>query len=374
MLAAMTATQDDDGWRVLVARSGGVLLHALSALEAALRRLHPPEIQGLREDLAPRLRELTAVRGALEAAVPPEGLGDLHRHWGQVVALAARALEAFLAPSSPETAAAHLLQAMQLHARAQEALFPLRHVFAPVSDYFLEPPARSRAASPPADARPESRSAPPKSGIHIAGDPEGRGGFHLYVPTAWDASRPWPLVVALHGGFGHGRDFLWTWLREARSRGFLLLAPTSRDTTWSLQGPDVDGPALRSMVDWVAERWRVDRERILLTGLSDGATFSLLAGLAVDAPYTALAPVSGVLHPANFANGNLERAAGRRIHLVHGALDWMFPVGLAREARDLLARHGAKVVYHEIADLSHAYPREANGRILTWFDPGLALP
>jgi phospholipase/carboxylesterase len=118
----------------------------------------------------------------------------------------------------------------------------------------------------------------------------------------------------------------------------------------------------------------VDRARILLTGLSDGATYTLLAGLAEGAPYTALAPVSGVLHPDNFANGNLERAAGRRIYLVHGALDWMFPASLAREARDVLAKHGAEVVYREIEDLSHTYPREENAAILEWFDPGMALP
>ena len=128
------------------------------------------------------------------------------------------------------------------------------------------------------------------------------------------------------------------------------------------------------MIAWIAERWRVDRARILLTGLSDGATYSLLAGLAEGAPYTAIAPVSGVLHPANFANGSLARAAGRRIHLVHGALDWMFPVTLAREAAEALRGAGAEITFHEIEDLSHTYPREENARILSWFDPGLALP
>jgi phospholipase/carboxylesterase len=125
------------------------------------------------------------------------------------------------------------------------------------------------------------------------------------------------------------------------------------------------------MVDHVCERWRVDRARILLTGLSDGASFSLLAGLSEDAPYTALAPVSGVLSPLAFALGNLERVRARRIYLVHGALDWLFPVGLARGARDALREAGADLVYREIEDLSHTYPRDENGRILEWFDPRL---
>jgi phospholipase/carboxylesterase len=363
----MTEPGDEAAWQAKVADSGAALLDGLAALESAFRRLHPPEIAALRAEVAPRLPALAEARDALEAFAPPPGLADLHRHWCHVVALGGRALEGFLAPAPPEAAAPRILEAMSAHARAQEALFPFRRIFPPVSDFFFEPAARARAA----ELAPEP--VPPASGLQVAGDPDGRGGFHLYVPECYDAGRDWPLVVALHGGFGHGRDFLWTWLREARSRGVLLLAPTSRDTTWSLHGRDVDGPALRSMIDWVGERWRVDRERVLLTGLSDGATFALLAGLAEGTPYTALAPVSGVLHPANFALGNLERARGRRIYLVHGRLDWMFPVSLAREARDLLVKHGADVLFREVPDLSHTYPREENGRILEWLDPELAL-
>jgi phospholipase/carboxylesterase len=128
------------------------------------------------------------------------------------------------------------------------------------------------------------------------------------------------------------------------------------------------------MVAYVADNWRVDREHILLTGLSDGATYALLCGLQEDMPFTALAPVSGVLHPTNLVNGNLERARGRRVYLVHGALDWMFPIPLARMAHEQLRTAGAEVTFREIADLSHTYPREENDRILTWFHSSLALP
>ena len=94
---------------------------------------------------------------------------------------------------------------------------------------------------------------------------------------------------------------------------------------------------------------------------------------SAESPCTALAPISGVLHPDNFTNGNMQRANGRRIYLVHGALDWMFPIDLARTAADELRRCGADLVFREVEDLSHTYPRGENPRILTWFDPGLAL-
>ena len=61
----------------------------------------------------------------------------------------------------------------------------------------------------------------------------------------------------------------------------------------------------------------------------------------------------------------------RRIYLVHGALDWMFPVAMAQAAAAELKAAGADVTYREIADLSHTYPREENDGILRWFDPRL---
>ena len=60
------------------------------------------------------------------------------------------------------------------------------------------------------------------------------------------------------------------------------------------------------------------------------------------------------------------RLTGLPVYLVHGALDWMFPVDMARQARDTLVATGADVTYRELADLSHTYPREENQRILDW--------
>ncbi len=353
-----------------MARAGAASLGALEALEAVARRLHPPQLSALREGLAPlATRAADASRSLAEARPPPE-LEPFHQQLALGVGEASEALALFTEAGDAPDAVGRVLGAMRRHCRAQEALYPLRQAFPPLGRHFAEPHWHERLAE--LDPEPAEGVS---VGIHAAGsgDEPGRGGFHLYVPERYTADREWPLIVALHGGFGLGRDFLWTWLREARSRGALLLAPSSRDTTWSLNGPDVDAAALISMLDYVAERWRVDRGRVLLTGLSDGGTYTLLAGLAEGAPYSALAVVSGVLHPRNFATGNVARAAGRRIYIAHGALDWMFPVGLASAAAESLREAGADVAYHPIEDLSHAYPREENARILEWWDPQLAL-
>jgi phospholipase/carboxylesterase len=359
-----------DAYAEALAGAGAATLGALQALEAALRRLHPPRIPALRSQLGPLRDRLEDALEAFAAAAVPEGLEAFHQELAGGAGAARDALARFLDRDPAAHPAAGILASMRGHAHAQELLYPLRLALPPLGRFFVEPAWHDRLAAldpePPQGVR---------VGLFRGGgeEEEERGGFSLYVPERYRPDRAWPLVVALHGGSGTGRAFLWSWLREARGRGCLLLAPSSRAGTWALDAPHVEAAALARMVEFVAERWQVDRARILLSGLSDGATFTLLAGLLADAPYTALAPVSGVLHPACLALGNLARARGRRIYLVHGALDWMFPVQLARMARDALADAGADLCYREIEDLSHTYPREENAEILEWLDPALAL-
>jgi phospholipase/carboxylesterase len=354
-------------FRAAVASVGAATLAALEVLAIAERHLHPPMIPRLRQSLAVARDRLEDAHEPFALARPEDAvLASLHEQLGRAARTAGEALSLFVDPGEPATATARILASLARFREAQSLAYPLRDVLPPFGHWFREQGAPEHAERDPGEPR--------ESGLFTApGERGDRGGFSLYVPEWWDRETPWPLVVALHGGSGHGREFLWTWLREARSRGFVLLAPTSIGGTWSLDAPGIDAARLVSMLDFVAARWPIDRARVLLTGLSDGATFTLLAGLLADAPYTALAPVSGVLHPASFALGSLDRARGRRIHQVHGALDWLFPVALAHIARDALVAAGAELTYREIGDLSHTYPREANAEILAWFDQTLAL-
>jgi phospholipase/carboxylesterase len=343
------------------------LLATLDRVEWVQRHLFPPLAPQLVEELAPRGELVAGPLEALEAAAWPDDLKFMRERLLDVGRRTLELIAAFVEASGPRHDPIDLYRALRRFAPVQEALYPLAPVFEPVSRWFLEPArrddhelvARLRAGSLRDDDR--------KVGVrHAANDRDTRGGFSLYVPEAWDGASPMPLIVALHGGSGHGRDFLWTWLRDARSRGVLLLSPTARGRTWSLMGgEDVDAPALRQMVDYVAENYPVDRARVLLTGMSDGATYTFLHGLQADTPFTHLAPACGILHPLPLAHG-LVHARERRIYLVHGQLDWMFPIQSAHIGRDALVAAGAHLVYREIEDLSHTYPRDENPRILDW--------
>jgi len=369
-----------------VGRLGPAVLGGLDALEQAFRHLHPPRFPELRTRLSPvriALEEACASFAEVEA---PESLDAFRQRLERSARLVVEALAGLIDPGPPQEGALRAIRSMHQHARAQAEIYPLRDVLPPVSMFFAEPrfretlsgedeardastgdDARSRDSLASLEAKQDSQA---RVGLFCSGESGARGGFDLYVPESYDASEAWPLVVALHGGSGNGADFLWTWLREARCRRFFLLSPTSRESTWSLQAPELDGHVLRKMTEWVGSKWRVDARHVLLTGLSDGATMTLLTGLAADSPFTHLAPISGVLHPMNFAIGNLDRARGKPIYLVHGAVDWLFPVSLAQEAARVLEEADAALVYREIEDLSHTYPREENLRIIEWMTSG----
>ena len=52
-----------------------------------------------------------------------------------------------------------------------------------------------------------------------------------------------------------------------------------------------------------------------------------------------------------------ERLKGLPIHIIHGARRLDVPGDMARDAERYFKAAGAAVIYREIADLSHTYPR-----------------
>ncbi len=259
-------------------------------------------------------------------------------------------------------------RAMRHLRRADEALFPLAGGISPVSKYFLPPALRD---DPAVMARVMNAEPREDTGLaHVENETDQRGGFSIYVPEYYTPGQEMPLVVALHGGSGHGREFLWSWIRDARGYGAILVSPTSADRTWALNGVfngyDPDSPALNQIVARVSAAWTIDPKRVLLTGMSDGGTMSYVTGLDNASPFTHLAPVAASFHPMLTQAADPARIGGLPIFLTHGARDWMFDVGVAREAAELLSNAGANVTYREIEDLSHTYPREINAEILAW--------
>ena len=341
------------------------LLQSLETLGFISRHFHPPSFDRVMEAAGQPDEELAAVRPRL--ANWPAEFADLQRSLETASDAALTAYAGLRAVQAGREDLTMAFRALRQLPRAQEALYPLVAKFPPVSSFFLNPECCE-------DDDLLARLAVPASKdtgiIHDHNEPRSRGGFSLYVPEYYTPDRAWPLVMALHGGSGNGRGFLWRWLRDARSLGAILVTPTAVGSTWALMGEDADTANLVRILNSVRSRFNIDPQKLLLTGMSDGGTFSYVTGLERVSPFTHLAPVAATFHPLMAEMADAERLRGLPIHIVHGALDWMFPVQTARQTRDVLTAAGADVTYREIDNLSHSYPSEMNAPILKWLGGG----
>lgn len=341
-------------------------LKAMHALEFAGRHLSPTALPQLIEAMAGRDDDVKAALAVSRALDWPKRLKPVRACLEPAAEAAAQGIAGLRSAGEAPQPIVAAYRAVRSYAQAAQAIYPMAAFLRPVSQFFLEQSARDDAALLARLAAIDP--AREKVGVMHAGGPPGtRGAFSLYVPETYDALRAYPLVVALHGGSGNGGAFLWSWVREARTRGFIVLAPTAIGSTWSLMDPDTDGPSIDRMVGQVAGEWNIDADRQLLTGMSDGGTFSYVLGVRGGCRFTHLAPVAAAFHPMMLTFADENRLRDLPIYIVHGVEDWMFPPQLARQAEQTLGQAGAKVTYREIADLSHTYPRDENGAMLDWF-------
>jgi predicted esterase len=103
-----------------------------------------------------------------------------------------------------------------------------------------------------------------------------------YVPTNIDRNQPVPLVVFLHGALKNVDVFINAFAPGAESAGVIVLAPYSNGQSWDAIranfGPDPY--RINAALQWTFDRWSIDPQRIVMSGFSDGGTYSLAIGRA----------------------------------------------------------------------------------------------
>ncbi len=185
----------------------------------------------------------------------------------------------------------------------------------------------------------------------------------LYVPTGYQASRPAPLVLMLHGAGGDARGGLTPFLRLADAAGLILLAPASREKTWDVitgqYGPDI--ALIDQALALTFSRYAVDPAHIAIEGFSDGASYALSVGITNGDLFT---------HVIAFSPGFMapKRQIGLpRLFVSHGTRDSVLPIdACSRKIVPQVQRAGYDVLYREF-DGPHTVPPEIVRSALTWF-------
>src|SRR5262249_30519329 len=127
--------------------------------------------------------------------------------------------------------------------------------------------------------------------------------YVLFVPYDYDGTRPFPLIVFLHGAGQtgtDGRNQIRVGLgpvikRQENTFAFLAVFPQSHKGGW-VAGSE-DAKRVLAILDEVQKDYRVDTTRVYLTGISMGGegTWSLAA--AHPRRWAAIVPICGVGDP-----------------------------------------------------------------------------
>jgi phospholipase/carboxylesterase len=338
----------------------------LRAFERVQERLNPDQIAEQQRELSEAAGEtFHSLEGQFAALAPPQSMADLHGRLCAALEPMAWSFKYFTRPLGPGWRI-NLMKSSQAFAESAHALYALSDRLPALREHWLLPGTSAELALPAAAAH-----GAPVGFTHRARTKD-RSDYSLYIPEYYSAQTTWPVIICLHGGGGEGYTYILTWLRAARSRGYILLAPKSLASTWAAWGGGNDDASVLAMLDEVASEYSVDRSRIYLTGLSDGGTFTYLLGLSQHQLFAGIAPIAA--HMPESVDPLLRQGVGKELPMlvVHGAKDYIFPVQFTRETTALLTELGYAVTYRELSDWGHAYTYTINETILMpWFE-GLA--
>lgn len=190
--------------------------------------------------------------------------------------------------------------------------------------------------------------------------------YRMYVPTTYNGSRAYPLIIALHGvtrtedWFFDSNDRAFAPLAERH--GYIVASPfgyrTDGSYGWGVGNapadPDTRRLQERSEADvmrvlaLVKQMYKIDESRIYLVGHSMGAGGTWKIAAKYPDIWAAVAPIAGGGDPAT-----LERLKHVPVIVVHGDADNTVNV---QGSRNMVARAktlGMDVEYIEVAGGSH---------------------
>ena len=351
-----------DAYRSVIARQEGEVLRFLRAFERVQEQLHPAKFSQLQTDLSQTVGDLfVRLRSELNTLEPPPERQDFHRTWLEAVGLLDTTYGIFIRSDQAGFIGA-FMQSRSTFTRARYLLYEIRLDTPTLHPYWVLP--ESVAHLSRLEKRVAART--PQVGISHHPPSSNHGAYSLYVPEQYDPQHHWPLIIALHGAGGANNEYLLTWLRPAKSKGYIVLAPKSLGLTWAVEKPEPDVVSITSALMALHECYAIDPDRILVTGLSDGGTFSYALSASRPNLFGAVAPVAGVLPPWL----DMQKAVTLPFLIIHGSQDFIFPVAVARLAHATLIENGLKeVTFTELPEWGHAYTYSINETyILPWFE------
>ena len=150
--------------------------------------------------------------------------------------------------------------------------------------------------------------------------------YTLFVPRRTTPSRPWPLLIGLHGGgpdgkasdevVGSGDSAMNFYDREAAERGVIVACPNALMAGW---GNKVNEDLVRDLITEMRLLYHIDIDRIHLTGHSMGGYGTWALGPQMAELFATISPMAGAggggVEPLDRdADADLHLPLRRRLH------------------------------------------------------------
>ncbi|MBP8117170.1 MAG: hypothetical protein KAY09_05500, partial [Nitrospira sp.] len=110
----------------------------------------------------------------------------------------------------------------------------------------------------------------------------------LSVPQSYEPTRDYALIVCLHGAGFTGEAYLDRW-KSRLGEGYILACPTYPAGAWFTRRAE---DLVLATVQVVQQRYRIDPNRIFLTGMSNGGIGAWLIGMHHAPLFAGLAPMA----------------------------------------------------------------------------------
>jgi phospholipase/carboxylesterase len=200
-------------------------------------------------------------------------------------------------------------------------------------------------------------------------------------PDDYDAERPYPMIVCLHGRGADMRDL--AGLAPAIDRrGYLYVCPNAPVTipigpgytgqAWYEPGgtpsPAAIEQALMSLNGFIVDvfaRYHVPAGGVLLLGFSQGGAMTYRYGIVRPEMFAGLVILSGALRDPDGLLSHLPERRNQHIFIAHGTHDAVVSVDLSRNAVEFLKAQDYQPLYHEYA-MAHEITQEVLDDLVPW--------
>ena len=190
-------------------------------------------------------------------------------------------------------------------------------------------------------------------------------------------------IILLHGYGGDGKDISMlslNWKRHLPNTificpnghepcainpsGFQWFDLTNDDNDYILEQSLKAESTIKKFIDEIKNEYKLDNNKICLSGFSQGCMMSINVGLTSKNEYNCIVGFSGKI--INTSNLSRRKKNLTRTLLIHGELDDVVSPTHLLEAKDFLIRNNVSIETHLIKNCGHHIPIEASSIALNY--------